>query len=149
MKAHRLGLRMDTNQLEDVTMDIEELLEKLAFEVAEWEYSPYYLQDEELFDLERFLLDRHALGFKKELEETYGRPLNEKFWSGSLAYQRLKRTRVVVKEMDAEQEKKRVEFAQSLEENKKTRQQLLKELRATQRRSQFRVIPGGQSDKPK
>lgn len=130
-------------------MDNEELFEKLAFEVAEWEYSPYYLSDEELFDLERFLLDHHAHAFKEELEETYGRPLNEKFWSRSLAYQRLKRTRVVVKEMDAEQERKRVEYAQSLEENKKTRQQLLRELRASQRRSQLRVIPGGQSKSSK
>ena len=130
-------------------MDKEELFEKLAFEVAEWEYSPYYLAEEELFDLERFLLDHHAHAFKEELEETYGRPLNEKFWSRSLAYQRLKRTREVVKEMDAEQESKRVEYAQSLEENKKTRQQLLRELRASQRRSQLRVIPGGQSKSSK
>jgi hypothetical protein len=130
-------------------MDNEELFEKLAFEVAEWEYSTYYLADEELFDLERFLLDHHAHAFKEELEETYGRPLNEKFWSRSLAYQRLKRTRVVVKEMDAEQERKRVDYAQSLEENKKTRQQLLRELRASQRRSQLRVIPGGQSKSSK
>ena len=130
-------------------MDMEELFEKLAFEVAEWEYSPYYLEKQELFDLERFLLDHDAHAFKKELEETYGTPLNEKFWSGSLAYQRLKRTRVVAKEMDAEQERKRVEFAQSLRENQKTRQQLLNELRASRRRSQFRVIPGGQSDESK
>ena len=130
-------------------MDNEELFEKLAFEVAEWEHSPYYLQEEELFDLERFLLDHHAHAFKKELEETYGKPLNEKFWSGSLAYQRLKRTREVVKEMDAEQERKRVEFAQSLEENRKTREQLLKELRASQRRSRLKVIPGGRNNSSK
>ena len=125
-------------------MDSEELFEKLAFEVAEWEYSPYYLADEELFDLERFLLDHHAHALKEELEQTYGRPLNEKFWAGSLAYQRLKRTREVVKEMDAEQERKREEFTESLVENKKAREQLLRDLRATQRRSQLRVIPGGQ-----
>ena len=125
-------------------MDNEEIIEKLAFEVAEWESSPYYLQEEELFDLERFLLDHHAHALKQELEETYGRPLNAKFWSGSLAYQRLKRTREVVKEMDDEQERKRVEFAESLVENKKAREQLLRDLRASQRRSQLRVIPGGQ-----
>jgi hypothetical protein len=130
-------------------MDNEELFEKLAFEVAEWEHSPYYLPEEELFDLERFLLDHEAHAFKKELEETYGRPLNEKFWSGSLTYQRLKRTREVVKEMDAEQERKRVEFAQSSEENRKTREQLLKELRARQRRSHLKVIPGGRSNSSK
>ena len=125
-------------------MDNEEIIEKLAFEVAEWESSPYYLQEEELFDLERFLLDHHAHALKQELEETYGRPLNAKFWSGSLAYQRLKRTREVVKEMDAEQERKREEYAESLVENKKAREQLLRDLRASQRRSQLRVIPGGQ-----
>jgi len=125
-------------------MDNEELIEKLAFEVAEWEYSPYYLADEELFDLERFLLDHYAHALKEELEQTYGRPLNEKFWAGSLAYQRLKRTREVVKEMDAEQERKREEFTESLVENKKAREQLLRDLRASQRRSQLRVIPGGQ-----
>ena len=125
-------------------MDNEEIIEKLAFEVAEWESSPYYLQEEELFDLERFLLDHHAHALKQELEETYGRPLNAKFWSGSLAYQRLKRTREVVKEMDAEQERKRVEYAESLVEKKKAREQLLRDLRASQRRSQLRVIPGGQ-----
>ena len=127
-----------------MVMDNEEIIEKLAFEVAEWESSLYYLKEEELFDLERFLLDHHAHALKQELEETYGRPLNAKFWSGSLAYQRLKRTREVVKEMDDEQERKRVEFAESLVENKKAREQLLRDLRATQRRSQLRVIPGGQ-----
>ena len=124
-------------------MDPEELFDKLAHEVAEWEYSPYYLAEEELFDLERFLLDHHAHALKEELEETYGRPLNEKFWSGSLAYQRLKRTREVVKEMDAEQERKRAEFVQSLKKNKKARQQLLKDIKTSQRRAQLKVIPGG------
>jgi len=130
-------------------MDNEELFEKLAFEVADWEHSPYYLAKEELFDLERFLLDHHAYAFKEELEETYGRPLNEKFWSRSLAYQRLKRTREVVKEMDEDQERKRVEFAQSLEENRKTREQLLRELKASQRRRELKVIPGGRSNSSK
>jgi replicative superfamily II helicase len=130
-------------------MDNEEIIEKLAFEVAEWESSLYYLKEEELFDLERFLLDHHAHALKQELEETYGRPLNAKFWSGSLAYQRLKRTREVVKEMDAEQERKREEYAESLLENKKAREQLLRDLRASQRRSQLRVLPGGQSNSSK
>jgi hypothetical protein len=132
-----------------VAMDNEEFLEKLAFEVAEWEYSPYYLEEEELFDLERFLLDHHAHAFKEELEETYGKPLNQKFWSGSLAYQRLKRTREVVKKMDAEQERKREEFAESLVENKKAREQLLRDLRASKRRSKLKVIPGGQTNSSK
>ncbi|MGD8995909.1 MAG: hypothetical protein PVH34_11890, partial [Syntrophobacterales bacterium] len=69
-------------------IDIEELLEKLTEAVADWEDSPYYLKDEELFDLERFLLDQDASEFKTKLEKIYGQPLNEKFWSSSLAYQR-------------------------------------------------------------
>ena len=134
---------------ETVAMDYDELFYKLALEVAEWEYSPYYLEKGELFDLERFLLDNHAQELKEELEKTYGKPLNEKFWSGSLAYQRLKKTRETVKEMDAEQERKREEFSQSLVENKKAREQLLRELRASERRSRLRVIPGGQSNSSK
>ena len=127
-------------------IDNGELLEKLTQAVADWEYSPYYLQDKELFDIERFLLDHNAPALKKELEETYGRPLNEKFWSASLAYQRLKQAREVVKGQDAEQERKRVEFAQSLEENKKARQQLLKDIKSSHLRAQLKVISGGKKD---
>ena len=73
----------------------------------------------------------------------YGSPLNEKFWSASLAYRRLKQTREVVKEQDAEHERKRVEYAQSIEENERARQRLLKDIQASQRRAQLKVIPGG------
>ncbi len=124
-------------------IDNNELLEKLSQAVADWEYSPYYLQDKELFDLERFLLDHNASELKNELEETYGSPLNEKFWSASLAYQRLKQAREVVKGQDAEHERKRLEYAQSMEENKKARQRFLKDIQANQRRAQLKVIPGG------
>ena len=124
-------------------IDNDELLEKLSQAVADWEYSPYYLQDKELFDLERFLLDHNASELKNELEETYGSPLNEKFWSASLAYQRLKQAREVVKGQDAEHERKRLEYAQSTEENKKARQRFLKDIQASQRRAQLKVIPGG------
>ena len=68
-------------------IDTGDLLEKLGQAVAEWEDSPYYLQEEELFDLERFLLDHQAHDFKIELERTYGKPLNKEFWTSSLAYQ--------------------------------------------------------------
>ena len=127
-------------------IDDEEMLEKLTQAVADWEHSPYYLEDKELFDIERFLLDHNGSALKKELEETYGSPLNEKFWSASLAYQRLKKAREVVKGQDAEQERKRVEFAQSTEENKKARQRLLKDIKASQSRAQLKVIPGGKKD---
>jgi hypothetical protein len=127
-------------------IDTEELLEKLTQAIADWEDSPYYLADRELFDLEGFLLDHHAHALKEELERTYGQPLNEKFWSASLSYQRLKQAREVVKEQDAEQERKRVEFAQAEEENKKARQQLLKDFKASQLRAQLKIIPGGKKN---
>ena len=114
--------------------------------MADWEDSPYYLKDEEIFDLERFLLDHDANAFKEELEKTYGQPLNEKFWSSSLAYQRLKRARAVVKDQDDVQEKKRQDYARALEEGQKEWQQWLKEIRSSQLRAQLKVIPGGNKD---
>ena len=127
-------------------IDTEELLEKLSHAVADWEDSPYYLRDEELFDLERFLLDHDAYAFKAELEKTYGQPLNEKFWSSSLAYQRLKRARAVVKDQDDVQEKKRQDYTRAVEEGQKVWQQWLKEIRSNQLRSHLKVIPGGNKE---
>jgi hypothetical protein len=127
-------------------INTEALLEKLSQAVADWEDSPYYLQDEELFDLERFLLDHDANAFKAELEKTYGQPLNEKFWSSSLAYQRLKRAREVVKNQDDDQEKKRQDYARAVAEGQKEWQQWLKEIRSNQLRSQLKVIPGGKKN---
>jgi hypothetical protein len=125
------------------SIDIEELIEKLTQAVADWEDSPYYLKDDELFDLERFLLDHDASEFKTELEKIYGQPLNKKFWSSSLAYQRLKRTRAVVKDQDDLQEKKRQDYARAVEEGQKEWQQWLQEIRSSQLRAHFKVIPGG------
>jgi hypothetical protein len=127
-------------------IDTEELLEKLTQAVADWEDSPYYRKDQELFDLEKFLLDHDANAFKKELEKIYGQPLNEKFWSSSLAYQRLKRAREVVKNLDDNQERKRRDYARAVEEGQKEWQQWLKEIRSSQLRSQLKVIPGGKKD---
>ena len=127
--------------------DTEDLLEKLSQAVAEWEDSPYYLKEEELFDLERFLLDHHAQEFKTELERTYGKPLNKKFWTSSLAYQRLRRARKEVKALDDDQDRRRQEYAQSVEDGKKEWQQWLKEMSRSKRRAQFKVIPGGKKDK--
>jgi len=129
-------------------IDTEALFEKLTQAVADWEDSPYYLQDEELFDLERFLLDHDANAFKAELEKIYGQPLNEKFWSSLLAYHRLKRAREVVKDQDDVQEKKRQDYARAVEEGQKEWRQWLKEIRSSQLRSQLKVIPGGKK-KPK
>jgi hypothetical protein len=128
-------------------IDTEELFEKLSQAIAEWEDSPYYLKNEELFDLERFLLDHHAHELIVELEKDYGKPLNDKFWSSSLTYQRLKRAREVVKAQDDDQEMKRQEYAQSLEERKIAWQEWLRDLSTSQRRAQFKVIPGGKNKK--
>ena len=127
-------------------INTDELLEKLSQAVADWEDSPYYLKDQELFDLERFLLDHDTNAFKKELEKIYGQPLNETFWSSSLAYQRLKRARAVVKDLDDNQERKRQDYARAVEEGQKEWQQWLKEVRSSQLRAQLKVIPGGKKD---
>ncbi|UCG11362.1 MAG: hypothetical protein JSU72_12510 [Deltaproteobacteria bacterium] len=124
-------------------LDHEQLFDKFTQEVAEWEYSPYYLTDAELFDLERFLTDHHAYELKQELESTYGTPLNQRFWSSSLTYQKLRRAREEVKSQDADQEKKRQEYAQAVEQGKKAWQEWVQEVRSSQRRAQLRIIPGG------
>ena len=127
-------------------IELEKLLEKLSREISEWEFSDYYLEDEELFDIERFLLDHNAHELKAELETSYGQPLNRNFWSASLSYQRLKRAREEVKALDAEQDRKRQEFARAVEENKEARQQLLKDIKASPRRARLTVIPGRKNE---
>jgi len=128
------------------SIDIEALLEKLSRAVAEWEYSPYYLEEEELFDLERFLMDHQAREFKFELERTYGKPLNQKFWTSSLAYRRLKQAREEVRALDADQESRRQEFARSVEEGNKAWQKWLKDMSSNQRRAEFKIITGRKKD---
>ena len=146
MTSQSFELLGDTAMSTSTPIDSEELLERLTQTVADWEDSPYYLKDEELFDLERFLLDHDAKAFKAELEKTYGQPLNEKFWSSSLAYQRLKRAREVVKDQDDVQEKKRRDYARAIEEGQKEWRQWLKEIRSNQLRAQLKVIPGGKKE---
>ncbi len=127
-------------------IDPEELFEKLTQAVADWEDSPYFLEEEELFDLEKFLLDHNAHAIKEELEQAYGQPLNEKFWSASLTYQRLKRAREEVKSLDEDQERRHQEYARALEEGKKAWQEWIKNVRTSQRRAQLKIIPGGKKD---
>jgi hypothetical protein len=127
-------------------IDIEDLLEKLSTEISDWEFSDYYLEDEELFDIERFLLDHNAHELKAELEAGYGQPLNRNFWSASLTYQRLKRAREEVKALDAQQERKRQDFVQAVEEDRKARQELLNEIMREQRRARLRLLHGGKKD---
>jgi hypothetical protein len=126
--------------------DYRELLELLSREVAEWEHSRYYLPEEELFDLERFLFEHRALELKEELEREFGAPLNGAFWASSLRYWRLRQAREEVKRQDAEQDEKRHEYLRAQGERKKMWQEWLKGLTAGRRRGRLRVIPGGKKD---
>ena len=128
-------------------MDFQELMNQLTHAIGEWEDSPYYLPEEELFDLEGFLTDHHATELKGELEKIYGTPLNEKFWSSSLAYQRLKRAREALKAQEAQQEEKRKQYLEAIEEGKKAWKKWLKEWFHAQRRQQIKVLSGGKKDK--
>ena len=124
-----------------------QLLEKLGQAIEEWESSPYYLQEDELFDLERFLQDNQALDVKRELESLYGTPLNQKFWTSFLAYHRLRKAREEVKAQDAMQEEKRRQYVEAAEAEKRAWQEVMREWLHQQRREQFRVIPGGKGSK--
>ncbi|NTV42804.1 MAG: hypothetical protein HGA63_05830 [Syntrophobacteraceae bacterium] len=124
-----------------------QLLEKLGQAIEEWESSPYYLQEDELFDLERFLQDNQALDVKRELESLYGTPLNQKFWTSFLAYHRLRKAREEVKAQDAMQEEKRRQYVEAAEAEKRAWQEVMREWLHQQRREQFRVIPGGRGGK--
>ena len=77
---------------------------------------------------------------KAELEETYGRPLNRKFWSSSLGYQRLKRAREEVKAQEDDQERRRQEYIEAVERGKRDREQWIREQRAAVRRSQIKLV---------
>jgi hypothetical protein len=123
--------------------DHQELLEYLRQAISEWENSPYYIPEKELFDLEGFLKDHKALELKKELESVYGEPLNDKFWTSSLAYHRLKRARQEVKEQEDLQDEKRRRYLEAVEEGKKEWDKWLNEWITNQRRQQMRIIPGG------
>jgi hypothetical protein len=126
--------------------DYQEVFRKLAAAVADWEVSPYYLADEELFDLERFMVDHEVPELIGELEKTYGKPLNKSFWASSLAYQRLKRARQEVKVQEAVQEEKRQAFLQAVEEGQKAWQKWLNDWLQAQRKRQFKVLDGGKKD---
>lgn len=127
--------------------DYRDLLERLTEAIEEWEFSPYYLHEEELFDLERFLDDHDAGQLKAELEKLYGKPLNQRFWTSMLAYHRLRKARDEVKARDAEQDEKRRKYVEAEESEKKDRQELMKEWIHQQRREQLRVLPGGKGTK--
>jgi hypothetical protein len=123
--------------------DYQELFTLLAREIGEWEDSRYYLPDEELFDLERFLSEHQALELKGELEQEFGVPLNRNFWVSSLKYWRLRQARKEVKSQEAEQDRKRRDYLRAEAEGRKAWQEWLKDLRASEKRRRFKVIPGG------
>jgi hypothetical protein len=124
-------------------MDDHDLLQELFHAIEEWETSPYYLPEEELFDLERFLTDQRAHKLKLELENIYGTPLNQKFWSSFLAYHRLKRAREEIKAQESLQDEKRRQYLEAMEEERKTWHKWVKEWFHHHRRQQIKVLPGG------
>lgn len=124
----------------------QELLKRLTQAIGEWEYSPYYLEEEELFDLERFLDDHQATDLKGDLERRYGTPLNQRFWSSFIGYHRLKKVRDEIKTQDALQEEKRRRYMEALDAERKAWQEAMKEFFRQQRRERFRVISGGRTD---
>lgn len=126
-----------------VRMDDQELMQRLSRAIEEWEGSTYYLPEEELFDLERFLEDHQALELKSELERIYGIPLNQKFWSSFLVYHRLKRSRNQIEAQETDQEEKRRRYLQAIEEEKRTWQELLKKWFHHHQRQRIKVLPGG------
>jgi hypothetical protein len=123
--------------------DYQELFTLLSREIGEWEHSSYYLPDEELFDLERFLSDHQALELKAELEREFGEPLNRNFWLSSLKYWRLKQAREEVKTQEVHQDRKRHDYLRAEAEGKRAWQEWLKGLRVSERRRRFKVIRGG------
>ena len=127
-------------------IDDQELLQVLFKAVEEWEDSPYYLAQDEMFDLDRFLTDHHALKLKAELEGLYGTPLNRKFWSSFLGYHRLKRAREEIKAQETSQDQKRRQYVQATEEERKDRQKWVRDWFHHYRRQQIKVIPGGKKD---
>ncbi len=108
--------------------DFREVLEILREQVAEWERSPYYLPDPELFDLERFLEDYGYGEWISELERVYGKPLNEAFWKTLLPYHKLKKARHAVKAQEIRQEERRTRYLQSLRAYQEAVRDFLKRL---------------------
>lgn len=123
----------------------QELLGQLSEAIAAWETSPYFLADEELFDLERFLVDHDAEDLLRELEQIYGRPLNQKFWSSSLAYHKLKKARQLVKEQDASQDEKRRQYLEAVTASRREWQAWIKDWAHQLRRQQIRIVRPGET----
>jgi uncharacterized membrane protein len=126
--------------------DSQEIFRKLGEEVAEWENSPYYLPDEELFDLERFLTEHGATKLLEEIRETYGEPVNRNFWTRNLAYRRLKKAREEIKAQEQHQDEKREAYQEALRETRKAHQEWIKEWIHSQRRAQIHLVRDDEED---
>ncbi|MEJ5348523.1 MAG: hypothetical protein WHS46_07520 [Desulfosoma sp.] len=116
------------------------LFKALQEEVAAWETSPYYLPDQEIFDLERFLKDRGAEALVLQLEQVYGRPLNTSFWKTLLPYHKLRRVRLELKKEEAEHERKRVLYMESVREAQQGIRNLLEMLADAEKKPLLRLV---------
>ncbi len=116
------------------------LLKALQEEVAAWETSPYYLPDQELFDLERFLKDRGAEALVLQLEQVYGRPLNLSFWKTLLPYHKLRRVRLEIKKEEAEHDRKRALYLESVREAQQALRNLLEMLSDAEKKPFLRLV---------
>jgi hypothetical protein len=123
-----------------------ELFQKLRDEVARWEDSDYYIQEKELFDIERFLNDYEATEIKDELERLYGVPLNEKFWSSFLAYHRLKKAREEIKEKEKQQEEKRRRYLEAVKAYQEAWNEWIEAWVREERKREWKIIPGKKKD---
>lgn len=117
------------------------LLEALREEVSAWETSAYFLPEEELFDLERFLKDRGAEDLCRRLEETFGRPLNASFWQTLLPYHKLRRVRMEIRKEEAEHDRKRALYVESVREAQRAYRELLELMAEEGKRPSLRVVP--------
>lgn len=125
------------------------LFKALQEEVAAWEASPYFLPEDELFDLERFLKDRGAEDLCLQLEEVYGRPLNVSFWKTLLPYHKLRRLRLEIRQDEAEHDRKRALYLESVHEARRTLRELLKMLAQEEKKPRLRLVrPPNSSDAP-
>lgn len=126
---------------------MEELLKSLSEEVSLWEMSRYYIREKELFDIERFLTERGAHELKSLLEEKYGLPLNEKFWSSFLVYHKLKKLREEIKREEELHEEKRRRYLKALEEYRTAWTEWVQAWLREERKRQWKVIDGRRDDK--
>lgn len=116
------------------------LFKALQEEVAAWEASPYFLPEEELFDVERFLKDRGAEDLCGQLEEVYGRPLNVCFWKTLLSYHKLRRLRLEIRKEEAEHDRKRALYLESVQEARRSLQELLAMLAEEDKKPHLRLV---------